>query len=145
MNNRQINLAGFKLITSFEGCRLTSYKDQVGVWTIAYGHTGADVGPNMVIDQNKADALLESDLSKFENGVSDLVEIEINDNQFSALVCFSYNLGLGALKSSHLLKYVNDLMFERAAEEFPKWSRAGGQEIEGLLRRRLAEQSLFKA
>ena len=140
---RQINIQGFKLLTSFEGCKLHSYKDSVGVWTIGYGHTGHDVGPHMTIDQVKADSLLENDISRFEVGVSDLLQIDINDNQFSALVCFSYNVGLGALKSSTLLKYVNDLMFEQAALEFPKWAKAGGKEQPGLLRRRQAEQLLF--
>lgn len=138
----KINQAGLDLIKSFEGCRLAAYRDIVGVLTVGFGHTGDDVTRGLVIDQPTADALLESDLYKFEQGVSSLLQAAVTDNQFSALVCFAYNLGLHALAGSHLLKKVNasDLS---AKDEFLKWDRAGGVVVPGLLRRRTAERALF--
>ena len=139
----KMNEAGIDLIRQFEGCRLTAYKDIVGVWTIGYGATGDDVCEGLEWTQAQANERLASDLTQFESGVKELVDCELNDNQFSALVCFSYNLGLGSLKSSTLLKKVNDSDFSGAADEFLRWDRAGGQVVPGLLRRRQAERALF--
>jgi lysozyme len=140
---RKINFQGLKLIRAFEGCRLSTYIDQVGILTIGYGHTGPEIKFDMTISKEKADELLSEDLGKFERGVTNLLETQINDNQFSALVSFSYNLGLNSLAKSTLLKYVNASEFEKASEEFLKWAHAGGKENPGLLRRREAEKTLF--
>jgi lysozyme len=134
---------GIDLIKRFEGCKLKAYQDIVGVWTIGYGHTGADVVPGMVITQEKADDCLESDLAKFEQGIEDALEVEVTQGQFDAMCSFAYNLGLHALKGSHLFKYVNAGEFDLASKEFVKWARAGGVVVEGLLRRREAERDLF--
>lgn len=139
----KLNDDGLKLIKSFEGCCLKAYKDMVGVITIGYGHTGADVSEGQIIDEDQALALLQKDLEKFENGVSKLVTCELTDNQFSALVSFSYNLGLGSLKSSTLLKCVNSGDFDQASNEFLKWDKAASKVSSGLLRRRTAESELF--
>jgi lysozyme len=140
----KINDAGLALIKEFEGCRLNAYRDIVGVLTIGYGHTGQDVWTNQVITEAKAEALLIKDLEKFENGVQDLLQVSaITNNQFSALVCFAYNLGLGNLEKSTLLKLVNERKFQEAAEQFLVWDRAGGEVVPGLLRRRQAERALF--
>jgi len=142
-NPSKINSEGFNIIASFEGAVLHSYKDLVGVLTIGYGHTGPDVLPNQKITQKDAFSLLMKDLSIFESGVFALVKTQITRNQFSALVSFSYNLGLESLKSSTLLKLVNSKKFDLAALEFQKWDHAGGKKVEGLLRRRDAESKLF--
>lgn len=139
----EINAKGLKLIKEFEGCKLSAYRDIVGVWTIGYGHTGDDVRPGMSISQEQADALLAKDVSNTSHHVSLLLKADLNDNQFSALVCFAYNLGCAALARSTLLKKVNGLDAEGAAEEFLKWSNAGGKPVAGLLRRRQAERALF--
>lgn len=141
----KINDAGKKLIQSFEGCKLKSYKDIKGILTIGYGHTGSDVFENQTITQDKANELFNNDIEKFNSGVLNLVKSNINENQFSALVSFAFNLGLGNLKSSTLLKYINNSQFDLASGEFPKWDHSGGKEIEGLRRRRLAEQILFNS
>lgn len=138
-----INQEGFNLITSFEGCKLTTYFDQRGILTIGYGHTGPDVKLGQSITQNMAYILLKKDLDTFESGVSRLVSAKLTGNQFSALVCFSYNLGLGSLKNSTLLKKLNMLDYQGASEEFLAWDKINGQVSAGLLRRRQAEQSLF--
>lgn len=134
---------GITLIQKSEGLRLKAYQDSVGVWTIGYGHTGSDVTPALVITQSQADALLARDLERFETGVARLVKVPLNQNQFDALVCFSYNLGLGSLQSSTLLRLLNAGDYAGAAGQFPRWDKAGGKVLPGLTRRRAAEQCLF--
>lgn len=138
-----MNKAGLDLLKSFEGCKLKAYKDIVGVWTIGYGHTGADVKPGMTITQVQAEELLDKDLEKFEDGVDVLLQVNVNENQFAALVCFAYNCGLGNLKQSTLLRCINKHNSEQAANEFLRWNKAGGVEVPGLTRRRKAERELF--
>lgn len=138
-----INQAGLALIKSFEGCELTAYRDAVGVLTIGYGHTGPDVHPDQVITQKQADYLLATDLIKFETAVSGLLERSVTPNQFAALVSFAYNLGAGALQTSTLLRLTNKGDFVGAAKQFSRWANAGGQQLEGLVRRRAAEAALF--
>jgi len=138
-----INDKGLKLIKDFEGCKLSAYKDIVGVLTIGYGSTGSHVTPGLKISQEEADELLIKDLRRFEDGVEKLVTCKLNDNQFSALVCFSFNVGLGSLKSSTMLKLLNANDFTAAAEQFLRWDKAQGKKIAGLTRRRAAERALF--
>jgi lysozyme len=128
---------------AFEGLRLTAYQDMVGVWTIGYGHTGPDVKAGLTITQQQAEQLLINDLARFNNGVNALVTVKINQNQFDALISFSYNLGLGSLQQSTLLRLLNAGNFQAAADQFPRWDRAGGKEVAGLLARRNAERALF--
>jgi lysozyme len=140
--NKQISINGIKLIKSFEGCRLKAYRCPAGVLTIGYGHTGS-VKDGQSIIQSEADRLLVEDLQKFVNGVGSCVKVEITQNQFDALVSFAYNCGLGALKTSSLLKYVNKKQFDLASKEFLRWNKAGGKVLAGLTRRRQAELKLF--
>jgi len=138
---------GINLIKRFEGCRLTAYQDSVGVWTIGYGWTqpvdGKPVGKGMTITQQKANQLLTEGVAQYENGVTNLVTVPLNQNQFDALVDFAYNLGVNALKGSTLLKKINAGDYAGAVNEFTKWNKAGGKELAGLTRRREAEKSLF--
>lgn len=134
---------GINLIKKFEGCRLTAYRDAVGVPTVGYGHTrGVKMGQKITAAQ--AENYLKQDLETFEKGVDSLVKVKINQNQFDALVSFAYNLGLGNLKNSDLLKYVNKKDFKNAAKEFPLWVHAGGKMLQGLVTRRAAERALFE-
>ncbi|UGA37825.1 lysozyme [Chromobacterium haemolyticum] len=135
--------AGITLVKSFEGLKLVAYKCPAGIWTNGYGHTGSDVTPGQVITQVQADALLARDLERFESGVSRLVSVPMTQNQFDALVCFSYNLGLGSLQNSTLLRLLNQRDYAGAAAQFPRWNKAGGKELPGLTRRRAAEQAMF--
>jgi GH24 family phage-related lysozyme (muramidase) len=139
---RQINADGLRLLKSFEGLRLEAYQDPVGVWTIGYGTTSG-VRPGMVITEAEAEALLRRDLARFENAVADLVNVPVNDDQFSALVSFTYNVGEGALASSTLLRLLNQRDYSGAADQLLRWNRAGGAELPGLTRRRRAERALF--
>ena len=143
----QISENGLKFIEHFEGLRLSSYKDSVGVWTIGYGTTvypdGRRVakGDSCTIEQ--ANQYIANDVKRFEVGVSDLVKVPLNQNQFDALVSFSYNLGLGALGGSTLLKKLNAKDYVGASNEFTKWIKAGGKVLDGLTLRRQSEHNLF--
>ncbi|HEY9619488.1 MAG TPA: lysozyme [Crinalium sp.] len=139
---RHINSRGLQLLKSFEGLSLTAYRDVVGVWTIGYGTT-AGVKPGMKITQKQAEALLRRDLQRFERAVSNLVKVPLTDNQFAALVSFTYNVGERALATSSLLRVLNQRNYRGAADQFLRWNRAGGRAIAGLTRRRQAERSLF--
>jgi len=138
-----INLKGLSIIKEFESLKLNAYICPAGVPTIGYGHTGPEVDIGLTITQRQADDLLAKDLAKFELGVSGLVSVQLNENQFSALVSFAYNCGLANLQQSTLLRYVNARKFEQAADEFLKWNRARKMVLPGLTRRRMAERSLF--
>lgn len=139
----KISAKGLKLIQDFEGLELTAYKDAVGVLTVGWGSTGPHVKVGMTITQQQAEALLLSDVSRFERGVTDLVKVPLSQNQFDSLVSFSFNLGLANLKSSTLLRKLNSLDYAGAALEFPRWNKAGGKVLAGLTRRREAEKKLF--
>lgn len=141
-SHRHINTAGLNLLKSFEGLQLTAYLDPVGVWTIGYGTTSG-VYQGMNISQAQAEALLQTDLHRFETAVADEVTRPITENQFSALVSFTYNVGAGAFASSTLLKLLNQGDIQGAANQFLVWVYAGGIVLPGLARRRRAERLLF--
>lgn len=136
------NEKGIRLIKTFEGLRLSAYRDSVGVWTIGYGTT-TNVFPGMRITAAKAEELLRTDLTRFEAAVNQFVEVPLNSDQFSALVSIAYNIGENAFASSSLLKKLNHRDYDQAADEFLKWVYAGGRVLAGLVRRRNAERSLF--
>lgn len=140
----KISKKGLDLIKTFEGLGLKAYKDSVGILTIGYGSTGSHVKPGMVITIEQAEELLKQDMSRFEKGVNDLVKVPLTQNQFDALVSFSFNLGLGNLKSSTLLRKLNASDYSGAASEFLRWNRAGGKVLNGLTRRRQAEKDMFE-
>lgn len=133
---------GIDLIKEFEGCCLTAYADGGGVWTIGYGHT-AGVCQGDVTTEEGAEVFLCDDLVSTETSVSGAVDVPISQNQFDALVSFTYNLGSGNLNSSTLLKLLNSGNPKMAADEFPKWNLINGQPSNGLTRRRESERSLF--
>lgn len=134
----KIDKTGINLIHKFESCKLKSYKAHKSekYYTIGWGHYGKDVKQGQTITKAKADELFNKDIKVFENGVNNLVKIKITQSMFNALVSFSYNVGLGALKNSSLLKYVNSKQFEKASNEFKKWNKCGGEVLKGLVRRR---------
>lgn len=133
---------GINLIKKFEGCKLIAYKCPAGVWTIGYGHTGG-VKQGQKITQTQAEKYLKDDLTKYEKGVESLVKVTLNQNQFNALVSFAYNCGLGALKTSTLLKKLNKKDYKGASNELLRWNKASGRVLEGLKARRKAEKALF--
>jgi lysozyme len=134
------NEAGIQLIESFEGCRLQAYQDSGGIWTIGYGHT-LGVKPGDVITQAQAEQYLREDLADAEAVLNKAAGVDLTPNQFSALVSFQYNTG--ALVGSTLMRLVNAKDFAGAQAQFGLWVNAGGQKLEGLVRRRAAEAALF--
>jgi lysozyme len=134
---------GLALIKSFEGCRLEAYQDSVGIWTIGYGHTGPEVKPGLEISLDRAEELLRLNLVEAEGAVCRFVTAPLNQNQFDALCCFTYNVGTGKFKSSTLCLLTNMREYFKAADEFLKWDKAGGVPLLGLARRRKAERELF--
>lgn len=143
-----LNDAGKTLIKKYEGCVLTAYKCSAGKDTIGYGNTfyedGTPVKPGDKITKERADKLFELIVNDFAKKVAVLVTSTITPNQFGALVSFAYNAGVGALKSSTLLKKVNanpnDITIK---DEFLKWKKAGGKILPGLIKRREAEIALY--
>lgn len=133
---------GINLIKKYEGCSMTAYKCPSGRWTIGYGHT-ANVKTNQKITKQQAENLLKEDLAVYEKGVEKLVKVRLNQNQFDALVSFTYNCGIGALRSSTLLKKLNNGDFASASKEFLRWNKSNGKVLKGLVRRRKAEKALF--
>jgi lysozyme len=132
-----INAATLQLIKSFEGCKLKSYQDSVGVWTVGYGHTKG-VKPNQTITQAQADQFLREDLQGAEGDVDGIVTGRpLSENERGALISFTFNLGAGNLRK--LLKNGLDAVPERIL----LFDHAGGRQLAGLTRRRKAERDLF--
>ena len=138
----KISSNGLNLIKQFEGVRLTSYQDSGGTWTIGWGHTG-NVRAGQHITQVQADDLLKQDVQRFVNGVNSAVRVPLTQNQFDALVSFTYNLGVGTLQKSTMLQLINAKRFTEAANEFDKYVHAGGKVLPGLVKRRKVEKDLF--
>lgn len=139
---------GLDLITGFEGLRLAPYLDAVGIPTIGYGSTRYEDGSRVTmkdakITQARAKTLFMNTLTTYENAVLRNVKVVLNQNQFDALVSFTYNLGEVNLKSSTLLRKLNARDYMGAADQFPRWNKAGGRVLNGLVKRREAERSLF--
>ena len=121
--------------------KLKAYKCPAGTWTIGYGHTNK-VHEGLEITKFQAENLLDLDLTIFERAVSHLIN-GLTQNQFDALVSFTFNLGIGAFESSTLLKYINLHKFDWASKEFLRWNKSKGKELEGLTKRRKSESLLF--
>lgn len=140
-----ISNSGLDFIKDYEGLRLKAYKvlDSEKHYTIGYGHYGSDVRFGQTITKAKADELFKKDVKRFENAVNRLVKVDINQNQFDALVSFAYNVGEGALQDSTLLSKLNRGDFKGASAEFPRWNKSGGKVLAGLTKRRAKERALF--
>lgn len=132
--------AGF--ISSFEGCKLTAYKCAAGVWTIGYGHTQG-VREGDACTQELANAWLIDDIRETQLLLAHYVNVPVTQNEFVALVSLAFNVGVGALMKSKLLRKLNSGDREGAAEEFLDFDLANGKRLAGLTRRRKAEHDLF--
>lgn len=142
MNDFRIATAGLRIIQVSEGLALKTYLCPAQVWTIGYGHTkGVKAGDTCTKEQ--AEAWLLEDCEDAERAVQRLVTVPINQNQFDALVSFTFNLGSGNLTASTLLRKLNSGDYVGAALEFSKWVKGGGRVLPGLVTRRKAEQNLF--
>lgn len=137
------------MLKKFEGCKLTAYRCPAGILTIGYGHTSAAgspiVTPSMKITQAEAESILKADLAKYEQPVEALLKQPVTQHQFDVLVDFAYNAGVGALKTSTLLKKVNAADFDAVPGELMKWVKGGGKVLPGLVKRRQAESAWWSA
>lgn len=136
--------AAVALVREFEGLRLTAYCCSGGKWTIGYGHTAGITPLTPDITPETAEALLAADLRDVAFEVQGLLNVPVTQNQFDALVSFAFNCGAGALRRSTLLRKLNAGDAPGAAAEFMRWTRAGGKQLSGLIRRRAAERRLFE-
>lgn len=143
-SSRQIGARGLAVIKEFEGLRLKAYLCPANVLTIGYGSTGRHVKPGMVITEAEADALLQRDLDRFEDAVAKGAP-SATQNQFDAMVCLAFNIGIGAfLGSTVRCKHV-DGNYRAAAEAFGMWVKAKGRTLSGLQRRRAREADLYRS
>lgn len=154
---RRVSKAAVDLLHSFEGCRLEAYPDPGSKdghpWTIGWGATGPGIGPGVKWTQEQADARFLSDLAKFEDGVTRLIgNAPTSQGQFDALVSLAFNIGLDedadtiaeGLGDSTLLRKHKAGDFEGAAKAFRSWRFNDGRELRGLIRRRAAEEKLYR-
>jgi len=147
---RTLSALGLALIAEFEGFVATPYNDVAGHATIGFGHL-LHHGPVTALDRSRwgtltrarALAILDADADIAETGVRRLVKVTVSQGEFDALVSFAFNVGLGALAESTLLRRLNAGKRTAAMLEFARWTRAGGRVVGGLVRRRLAEAYLF--
>lgn len=136
---------GIALIKLFEGCELKAYRCPAKVLTIGYGHTGADVTENMVIDAAKAESLLQRDLVVFEDHLN-RCKLGLNQNQFDALVSFCYNVGIGNFDKSTLKqRIINNPNDPNIQIQFMRWNKVNGVMNKGLTNRRGKESILYFA
>ncbi len=139
---KKLSQTGINLIKRWEGLRTNAYLCPAGVWTIGYGHT-KNVRQGMMISHQKAEELLLEDLLIYEEAIERLVQVPLNQNEFDALVSFTFNVGIGAFSKSSLLQILNTGDYQDAARQFSRWVRGGGQKLPGLVSRRKDEYNLF--
>jgi len=144
----EVSERGLNLIKRFEGLSLKPYLCPAKIPTIGYGNTYYEDGTKVAMDDKpitakRAEMLLKLIVDKFAIGVEKVLKVKLEQNQFDAVVSFAYNVGLGNLKTSTLLKKINNSEFKEAYKEFGKWNKAGGKVLTGLTLRREAERQMF--
>lgn len=130
-------------IEQWEGFRETAYLCPAGVLTIGFGHTGPDVKEGQVVTYKEAYDMLLEDLKRYASGLAAWVNVKVTDGQYIALLSLAFNVGVGAVAKSTLLRLLNAGDIEAAGDEFLKWTYADGRELPGLVRRRRDERKLF--
>lgn len=133
---------GIDLIKHYEGCETEAYLCPANVWTIGYGHIKGVKEGDVITEQQAHDMLVE-ELNEYEEYVNTKVMVDLNQDQFDALVSWVYNLGSGNFTSSTLLKVLNSGDYAGVPEQILRWNKANGQVLEGLSRRRESEAELF--
>ncbi len=137
--------AGLTLIKRFEGFSATPYLCPANIWTIGYGHVILAHERDLLtqVDEVQAERLLVQDVRAAERGVQNLITIPLRQNQFDALVCFTFNLGSGTLQRSTLRRVINRGDEDEVAGQWRRFVWAGGRKLSGLVRRREAELALY--
>jgi lysozyme len=146
--SRLINQNGLDLVKHFEGLYTDAYMCPAGVATIGYGHTG-NVQLGQSITPEEAENILQDDMGKFAVAVEKAIKVELNDNQFAALVSFAFNCGVGNLRASTLCRQLNKGDYDCVPSELARWVKARDpntgkkRSLAGLVKRRAAEGTLF--
>ena len=145
---KKLDLNGVNLLAHLEGLELQAYKCSAGVWTIGLGSTfyenGSKVKRGDVITKDQAYSLFYLIAAKFERAIADNVKVSINQNQYNALFCWIYNVGITAFKNSTLLRVLNTNPNDgNIAKQFLRWNKIAGVESKGLTNRRIKESSLY--
>lgn len=148
-----ISDAAIELIKGFEGLQLRAYKCSSGMWTIGYGHTAAAGPPSvtegMKISEEEADSIFASDIEKVASELAKRITVDLNPNQFGALVSLAYNCGVGRIAASTAVRQANDGNFDEVPNRIKLWNKARHPttntmvELPGLTRRREAEARLW--
>lgn len=144
----KISEKGLSMIERFEGCLLKASNKLDGVWTIGYGQTGSYYGKRVHrgMTTTKAEAhawLRDHSIKTYEDAVTQAVKVPLNQHQFDALVSFTYNVGIGALKQSTALRKLNAGDYAGAADALTMWTKCHRKVLAGLVRRRKEERALF--
>jgi lysozyme len=136
---------GIDLIKVFESFSAYPYKCPAGKMTIGYGHVILLNESIRKVDKKEAENILKKDVEIAEKGVNQYVNIELNQNQFDALVSFVFNIGIGNFYTSTLLHLLNKCDFDGAANQFLRWVYAEKRLLPGLEKRRAKEKELFES
>jgi lysozyme len=139
----QISEEGLSLIKKYEGCELKAYRCPANVLTIGYGHI-KDVKEGDQITKEEANYMLQEEIIEYEGYVNDMVDVELNQSQYDSLCAWVYNLGPTNFQSSTLLKVLNEGKYNEIPQQIKRWNKAGGEVLDGLIRRREAEALLFE-
>ncbi len=142
--NMHISEEGIALIKKYEGCELEAYLCPAGRWTIGFGRI-KDVAEGDTCTQEQAESWLLEELVEYEDYVKNLVKVNLDQSQFDALVCWTYNLGPTNLKESTMLKLLNAGDYHTVPNQMRRWNKSNGEVLEGLVRRREAEGLLFES
>jgi lysozyme len=150
---------GVVLLKELEGCKEYLYYDSGGLATIGIGHllTYEELSTGIIkinvhfinhdlhgLTKEQCEELLVQDLRKFIEAVDSYVKVPLSQNQFDALVCFVYNIGVGAFINSTLLRKLNRKLYIEVPTELKRWNKAKGKPVQGLTNRRNKEISLWK-
>lgn len=134
-----------EFISEQEGFSATPYKCPADKWTIGFGHVAGVTADTPAITREEALDLLAEDIELAQSAVDKYVTVPLSDNQNTALVSFTYNVGIGAFKDSTLLKLLNAGDYMGATRQFHVWNHIGSQVSDGLTKRRLAEAEIFNS
>lgn len=154
---QKISESGKKQLAAWEGFRTQVYKDVAGFPTIGVGHlltqderssgkieiNGQFVRYSDGITEQQVYDLLDKDLDRFEAAVNKRVKVPLKQNQFDALVSFSFNVGVGAFRNSTLLRRLNEKDYDEVPNQLRRWVRSGGRVVKGLINRREHEIQLW--
>ena len=153
----QMSENGLDLLKQWEGFKLQVYKDSAGLPTVGVGHLltkseltsgkitigGVPVEYATGLTNQQVTDLLGQDVTPAANAVNNGVKVPLNQNQFDALVSFTFNVGVGAFTASTLLKVLNQQQYEQVPTQLLRWTRAAGQVVQGLVNRRQNEIKLW--